>query len=66
MAKKKSTDPIDPAKADAYYEGMRLSKIAAGLRPEDAAAVTAAQRSEDEASGTQPWASDEPEESPEA
>jgi hypothetical protein len=66
MAKKKPTDPIDPAKADAYYEALRTSKIAAGLRAEDAAAVTAIQRSEDEASGTQPWVSEEIEEAPEA
>lgn len=66
MAKKKSTDPVDPAKADAYYEALRTSKIAAGLRAEDAAAVTAAQRTEDEAAGTEPWASEEAEEAPQA
>lgn len=66
MAKKKPTDPVDTAKAEAYYEALRKSKIAVGLYAEDALALTAAQRSADEAAGAEPWASEEAEEAPQA
>jgi len=46
MAKKQATDP--KAK-DAYYATMQQSKLAAGIRLEDAIAITNRQRAEDDA-----------------